>query len=77
MSRLKFAFTGQTFRDIFRPLFSSNCCSVSTKGEQQFGETTNLIYLFFSPVGNNVYPFYTLWDMAFWRLLDYSNSQEW
>jgi len=30
----------QTFRDIFRPLFSLNCCSVSTKGEQTFGATT-------------------------------------
>ncbi len=34
------------------------------------------IYPFLSPVGNNVYPFYTLWGMAFWRLLDYSDSQE-
>jgi hypothetical protein len=25
---------------------------------------------------SNVYPFYTLWGMAFWRLLDYSESQQ-
>ena len=30
----------QTFRYIFRPLFDLNICSVSTKGEQIFRETT-------------------------------------
>ncbi len=30
----------QTFRYIFSPLFDPNVCSVSTKGEQTFRETT-------------------------------------